>query len=117
MPRQTRQPVNPSFAGPPRPRPALLIGLAVLLVLIAVILWQRTRQPDPPDAMVSTQVTGQRQHGDRTTLTLRYRDGNATRTATHEVSTAAYIAQGRTVWLCINGDGDTRVRLPMDPLC
>ncbi|KNX38028.1 hypothetical protein [Luteipulveratus halotolerans] len=113
----TRQPTPAPLAGPPRPRPALLIGLAVLLALVAVILWQRSRQPAPPDRMVSTTVTDERPDGDRTRLTLRYRDGGSEHTATHEVSTAAYVAQGRTAWLCVDPDGETRVRLPMDPLC
>ncbi|MDE9364268.1 hypothetical protein PZ938_01495 [Luteipulveratus sp. YIM 133132] len=116
---------RPAAAGPrlpgspPSPRPMLLFGLAAVLAVTGWIVWRRSQQPAPPDHMAAATVLRQETDGDRTRLTVRFTADGKPRTATHEVSTDAFVAQGRVAWICYAaGDpGDTRVRLPFDPLC
>ncbi|AKU15902.1 hypothetical protein VV02_08615 [Luteipulveratus mongoliensis] len=96
-----------------------LIGLAVVIALTGWIIWRRTQHDPPPDGMASTTVVRTEAKGDQTALTLRYRVDGRDYTATHEVRTTSYVAQGKVAWICFKLDepGSSRVRLPLDSLC
>lgn len=102
-----------------RPRVALPLLLLVALV-VGYLVW-RHAQPSPTttSAMAEASVVSSAGDGDSLRLTLRYVARGRTLTTTGTVPAAEFARQGKVVWVCFDprATDQTRLRLPMDPLC
>lgn len=114
---------------PPAPRstrrhPKIAIALIVVAVLLIAAIVIQTRfssssGPTQAGMTLGAVRSSEPQSGGTLKLTVGYTVAGTSRTVTDDVDSAAYTAQGRTVWVCFDTSdpGQAHLRLPMDDLC